>query len=207
MSGQTNTSALSRFMKGRMWLTILETIGNAAVNAHDLSIAILTAGYGASQGKIKQAMRQAKRERSEQEFSREERVRYYKLLSALRRDGLIAERHSAGRKFLELTKKGIARLTALRKRSERALPPQHYEAESSERFTIVAFDIPESERRKRNWLRNTLRHLRLHMIQKSVWMGKVRLPKQFFDDLAKLHLVNYVEVFEITRTGTLRHLA
>jgi hypothetical protein len=44
------------------------------------------------------------------------------------------------------------------------------------------------------------------MVQKSVWVGKTKIPQDFLDDLFKLKLVDFVEIFEISRTGSLKHL-
>ena len=44
------------------------------------------------------------------------------------------------------------------------------------------------------------------MIQKSVWIGKVKIPKEFLDDLFKLRLIDYIEIFEISKAGSLKNL-
>ena len=73
-------------------------------------------------------------------------------------------------------------------------------------FTIVVFDIPEKERSKRAWIREVLKNLDLKMIQKSVWVGKVKIPKQFIDDLDKFNMVDFVEIFEISKAGSLKQI-
>lgn len=80
-------------------------------------------------------------------------------------------------------------------------------AENGPTFIIVAFDIPEREKRKRNWLRQSLCRMGLSMVQKSVWIGRVKLPEDFIESLRHLKLADCVEIFEITKTGTLKHLA
>ena len=71
---------------------------------------------------------------------------------------------------------------------------------------IVVFDVPEKERRKRDWLRSVLKRLELKMVQKSVWIGKVKIPKELLDDLFNLKLLDYVEIFEVSKSGSLRQL-
>jgi len=44
------------------------------------------------------------------------------------------------------------------------------------------------------------------MIQKSVWVGKIALPEEFLRDLHRLQLISYVEIFEVTRAGSLKHI-
>ncbi|MBI5221132.1 MAG: hypothetical protein HY978_04865 [Candidatus Liptonbacteria bacterium] len=87
-----------------------------------------------------------------------------------------------------------------------SLPPPHYDPTGPDKFVVVAFDVPEKERWKRRWLRSVLTNLNLHLVQRSVWVGKAAIPKQFVQDLAALNLLEAVEIFEVTKTGTLRHL-
>ena len=193
-------------MRGTITLTILGAIGGAVVDAHDRAVAILSAGYGASGNKISRAMREVKHSREKLTASRDEQVRYYNMLAALRRDGLIAEQRRGGKRLFGLTRKGMTRLHALRTKAANPMPATEYTGGVSDVFTIVAFDVPERDRRKRDWLREALRNLHLRMVQKSVWMGKVKLPKTFIDDLSHLHLTEHVEIFEITKRGSLKHL-
>jgi hypothetical protein len=44
------------------------------------------------------------------------------------------------------------------------------------------------------------------MVQKSLWLGKVKIPEEFLVDIRKLSLLDYVEIFEITKTGSLKNL-
>ena len=74
------------------------------------------------------------------------------------------------------------------------------------RLVIVAFDIPERVRRYRDWFRSVLENLGLTMIQKSVWMGKIKIPKALIDDLAELKLIDFVEIFEVGNEGSLTHI-
>ena len=99
------------------------------------------------------------------------------------------------------------KLKILKKQPIGPLLEKTYEKESSERVTIVIFDIPEKERRKRDWLRAVLKNLGLKMIQKSVWIGKVKIPEALIKDLKRLNLIECVEIFEVSRTGSLEHIA
>lgn len=68
---------------------------------------------------------------------------------------------------------------------------------SHERNMIIAFDIPETYRRKRDWLRIELKLLNFLPIQKSVWLGPVPLPKVFIENLNKIHILKYLKIFEV----------
>src|SRR3990172_4751526 len=45
-----------------------------------------------------------------------------------------------------------------------------------------------------------------YMIQKSVWSGKTKLPQEFISQLHELNLLSYVEIFTISKTGSLKKL-
>ena len=61
---------------------------------------------------------------------------------------------------------------------------------------IIAFDIPERHRKKRDWLRIELRNLGFELLQKSVWFGPPPLPMDFIKSLANLQLLPYMKFFE-----------
>ncbi len=194
-------------MKGKITLQVLQAFGDGAMQIADCIEAVIRAGYGASQGKISREHRLIREQRVQTGRRRQEQLRAYNFLSYLRRDGLIEEERGAGRKLIRLTRRGRARMKDLIERSLHALPSPRYEPEQpSGAATIIVFDIPERERHKRVWLRSALGHLRFRMIQKSVWFGSAKLPREFLRDLAMLHMTDYVEIFQTTRAGTLRHI-
>ena len=132
------------------------------------------------------------------------RQRYYLMISYLKRDGLIREYNKGNRKFFASTRKGNQWLALFHKRTKDRLPEPSYKTHPSGGVTIVIFDVPERERKKRAWLRLALKHLGLKMIQQSVWMGRVSVPKELLDDIDRLHLGEYVEIFQVTKSGTLK---
>ena len=62
---------------------------------------------------------------------------------------------------------------------------------------IVAFDVPEKYRHKRNWLREELVCLGFTPIQKSVWFGPGSLAKEFIVQLNELNLLSYIKFFSV----------
>jgi|SRR3989344_4097507 len=200
-------------MKGDVTLKLLKYIGNAAVDVSDLTAAFLESGYGASPQKImnkfeKRSIMRAKNKEAKSEKERF-RQRFYSMLHKLKKDGLVDVAIENKKSFLRLTSDGKRRLLALKKIHANALPDNSYSecGAVNGKFTIVVFDVPEKERRKRFWLRSALRNLGFQLIQKSVWMGKVKIPEMFLDDLKESRLIEYVEIFEISKTGSLRQLA
>ncbi len=198
-------------MKGEITLKILEALEDAAVDAADGVGVFLSAGYGASYRHIQYEMSKRRGEREVRVAKERERLaerqRCVNLLCALKRDGLVDVSGDQKKKKWTLTLKGVWKLRLLRKRAEEApLPKTAYTRRPAARFVIVVFDIPEHERRKRRWLRGVLGNLGFRMLQKSVWVGKVNVPEEFIDDLRKLRLMSFVEIFEISKTGSLRQL-
>ncbi|MBI5153222.1 MAG: CRISPR-associated endonuclease Cas2 [Parcubacteria group bacterium] len=83
---------------------------------------------------------------------------------------------------------------------------QAYEKKEDTQLNIVLFDIPEPERKKREWLRQELNYLGFTMLQRSVWAGKIKIPKEMLEDLEHYKLLPYIEIIAVTKTGTLKKL-
>ncbi|MFH0804424.1 MAG: hypothetical protein V1896_02395 [Candidatus Zambryskibacteria bacterium] len=64
---------------------------------------------------------------------------------------------------------------------------------------LLMFDIPESRKAERNWLRWHLRGFQYYMIQKSVWVGPSPLPKKFKDYAKELGLSACVKTFKLAK--------
>ncbi len=207
VSGYPYETFYISIMKGDITLKILSTLAKAASEAAIFVEVLLTAPYGSSLGRMNAIDRSIRRRDAHIATERERAHRYRVLIYKLKRDGLIEERASGDRRVLYVTSRGQRKIKLLQSRSAEQMPATNYVGEASDRFVIVSFDVPETERRKRAWLRSALRSLGLRMIQKSVWIGKKKLPESFLDDLKQLRLLDYVEVFEITKGGTLRHVA
>lgn len=65
--------------------------------------------------------------------------------------------------------------------------------------TIIAFDIPEKDRKIRNWLRNQIKIFNYKMLQKSLWLGPGPFPDSFLKHLEDLHIRKYVKIFKINK--------
>jgi len=197
-------------MRGDFILKILETVEDAAISMVDLFEVISSSGYGASRSKLEYELSKQRGKRAEKlverEFKRQQKQKYYNFIRYLKKNGLIDEKKNEGKKILSITKKGREKFLFLKKQNKDFLPEILYQKEEGSKFIIIIFDIPEIDKRKRNWLRAVLRNLEFKMIQKSVWMGKIKIPKDFLSDLHEINLVNCVEIFEISKTGSLERL-
>lgn len=186
-------------MRGEITLKIMECVKNAADETADAVAAFLAAGYGASSNKLNfniSKMREAR-------INYEERQKFYKLIYKLEKDGLIKKTDRGKSLRLKLTSKGSEFLEFLKRKKKDALSKPIYDSAKSDQTIIVIFDVPEDERRKRDWLRAALKNIGLKPIQKSVWAGKAKLPREFLYDAEKFRITPYLEIFEIRKTGSL----
>jgi len=63
--------------------------------------------------------------------------------------------------------------------------------------TIVSFDIPQTHKKERDWLRTQLKLFNYRMLQQSLWIGPGPLPKLFTNRLGQLLIKNGVRIFKI----------
>ncbi len=189
-------------MRGNYKLRVLEFLKDAIYAADDVFF-IFTLPYGTSYSRMRELLerRLANREKIVPGNEKQTKRRFSDFVYRLKKDGLIAERKKEKDRFLALTSKGRA---FLNKVISGKLPSSKYMPEGEDELKIIIFDIPEKEKRKREWLRWALKNLNFKMIQKSVWLGKAKLPQQFIDDLGRINMLSYVEIFAITKKGSLR---
>lgn len=72
----------------------------------------------------------------------------------------------------------------------------HSKPENTSKIIII-FDIPEKERKTRNWLRNQIKSWDFTMIQKSVWLGAGPLPEEFQQRAKLLGIKKYIKIFNV----------
>jgi len=66
---------------------------------------------------------------------------------------------------------------------------------------LLIFDIPETHRHGRNWLRNQLKIYGYIMVQRSVWQGPGPLPKEFFKRLQDLKIDKNIKMFTLSKNS------
>ncbi len=64
---------------------------------------------------------------------------------------------------------------------------------------IVMFDIPETKKAEREWLRRHLKKFNYSMIQKSVWVGPSPLPKEFLDYVELIKIKDGLKTFKLAK--------
>ncbi len=124
-----------------------------------------------------------------------ERERFYKTLSKLQHAGLVRKTTQNAGSLWSITKRGSKKV------HERYL--QQVVVAQTKFPTIVSYDVPESHKKDRAWLRSTLRGFGFTMAQRSVWVARVALPKEFIEELRERKLLKYVHVIEESAHNTL----
>ena len=69
---------------------------------------------------------------------------------------------------------------------------------SSAGRVLVSFDIPETKRKTRDWLREQLRDWDFTMVQKSLWLGNGPLPDEFYTHIKLLGVKDNIRVFKVS---------
>lgn len=129
-----------------------------------------------------------------------ESQKFYSLLNQLKRQGLIEKKMLNNNVHWKITGIGIKKLKLIQ---ESIIA---YPCEKDGKLKIVVYDIPEKERMKRLWLHEALKVLDFKMLQKSVYIGKNKIPETFLLDLQKKNIIPYVHVLEVSKSGTVKEL-
>ncbi|MFA5095371.1 MAG: CRISPR-associated endonuclease Cas2 [Candidatus Paceibacterota bacterium] len=71
---------------------------------------------------------------------------------------------------------------------------------NSSKNLILMYDIPEQQKKERDWLRRHLIKFGYIMIQKSVWVGPSPLPKDFLDYLKEIKIGDNFKTFKLAKS-------
>lgn len=186
-------------MKGEIIYKILNYVGNGMQDYVDFTHAFLKAGYGATGNKIRYEFSKIQNQKINSELDRNKMNNFRKYLSKLKNQGFILENNSDQ---IYLSNKGKKKLKSFQ--NSFPLNKDLYKKKIGERVVVVSYDVPIAFNKERNILRDMLRTLGLNLIHKSVWVGKVLLPERFVADLNRLGIMDYVEILEVTKSGTLK---
>ncbi len=179
-------------------LGILQT--QAEISTHLLDV-FLSASYGSSSRKLKRGPRSFKTNWAE---DYRETQRFYAFMNRLKQEGFVVRESRGKESWWEITKKGEEKWKKLQEKAWWHVPD--YATEDDGIVRIIAFDVPERERRNRIWLQAVLKRLGFTPIQKSVLMGTCRLPEAFLQDLRKKRMLSYIHIFEAGKRGTLQKI-
>jgi CRISPR-associated endonuclease Cas2 len=77
-------------------------------------------------------------------------------------------------------------------------------SESSPKNLLVIYDIPEAQKKERDWFRRQLKNYEYIMIQRSVWVGPSPLPKDFRDYVKSIGLKNKLKTFKLAKSYNIK---
>jgi len=187
-------------------LEILQIQAEATVDLLD----IFTSGYTESYRKARKTMKYGPRQfKTDWSFEYLQRQQFYSLLNQLKNQGLIEKKKENDKNgsIWKITKKGLKKLNLTKTKNLFCKTNINYKKESDDKIRVIIFDIPEKERHKRAWLRMALISLGFSLLQQSVWMGKNKIPERFIFDLRERGMLDFVQIFEISKKGTIRQLS
>lgn len=135
-----------------------------------------------------------------------DRRQFYRTLNHLKRQGLVVKKKHAAASSWMLTRDGKEKK---RRDEERRQDPFSsaqavFAKPHGGGITVISYDIPERERRKRDWIRMCLMEMDCEKIQKSVWVGRGALDENFMHALRARDLLGRVHIFMVTKYGTIK---
>ncbi len=184
---------------------ILEVLQGGAETTIVL-IDAMTSGYSESYKKLKRYQRGSVSLKSSWSKSYPESQKFYSLLYHLKKQGLIENKKDGRGSVWHIRHAGTKKLTDIKKRKIFSISSINYR-EESDTLKIITFDIPAKEGKKRFWLRAVLKKLGFKMLQKSVWLGKKKIPESFLGDLRERGMIDYVHVLAVNKTGSIREFS
>ena len=190
--------------KGELLLSILSAIGEGVISTSEVVLTILESGYGASYSTMERNLRERRESKLANHIAelKLEKQKIYSTLNRLKKNGFL----DVVDQNWKITNSGKNKLAKLIKTNNNRLPSANYKKEASNNVKIITYDVPESRKRERDWLRLSLANLGFKMMHKSVWIGKVKIPEDFLDDIKILKLSDFVEILSITKSGNIRKL-
>ncbi len=188
-------------MRGEIAYKILDFLEDRSMATTDFFAGFLASGYGANMGEMEYQHRIRDRTRQDYKIDRENKRNLQKYIYKLKSQGFLLE-NPEGK--IVISSKGKKKLGSFRK--DKILDRKQYKEEVSDKVTIISYDLPIAFNKERNTLRDLLRLLGFKLIHKSVWVGKVKLPKQFILALEKLGIIKFVEILEVTKNGSLNKI-
>lgn len=188
--------------------TILEILQEEAEATADL-FDIFTSDYATSRRKIARSLKYGPR-RFKTNWAEvyRNRQKFFNLLNHLKRQGLVESKKEGRRSIWKITAAGLGKLKLLKQRNLYSKQSTEYESTENEAaLKIITYDIPVREgHKKRDWLRAVLANLGFTLLQKSVWVGKRKIPEAFLNDLHERKLLPYVHVFTVAKSGTIKEI-
>lgn len=128
-------------------------------------------------------------------------VKYHSYLKRLEKQNLVASSGVQKSKLWSLTKKGLIELVLIKKQNSFKT-----EAVSKGGITMISYDIPERFRSSRDSIREILKMFGFKQVHQSLWYAAIKVEKKFIDYLRERKIIDYVQIFEVSKSGTLEKI-
>ncbi len=193
-------------MKGEKILKILEVLEEVATNYLELFDILIFKQPRGILG-VQRELLKVRGQRKKLFFTElreylKEKEKLTKLLYKLKKEGFISENKKKNKLFL--TEKGKLKLKILRRRKFFEENKDKEDKKGNKDVIVLIYDIPESERKKRNDLRIFLTLNGFSFIQRSVWIKQGKITEDFINYLKDINVFDYVQIFKITKKGTIK---
>jgi len=164
--------------------------------------AIMLAGYGANLRKIEWYRDHPPIMKNHDEIDLIEWRRGSKFMNEMKMNGLVTknnrkEKGESITSYFVITEEGKRLLEFFRNKN--ILRKDYGKPKKINKKIVVAFDIPEKYKDKRNWLRSILKSLEFTQLQKSMWIGSSLLPEDFLKDIRTMGVSQYIKVIEVAK--------
>mgnify|MGYP003393381075 FL=1 len=112
------------------------------------------------------------------------------ILSRMKNKGLLKNKE----RQWSITAEGKELLKGRNSDIRRFFPSEKQTVKKAAKNLIIIFDIPEKQKRYREWLRSELILFGFDMVQKSVWLGPA-LSQEFIEYLNEIRLLKHIRFF------------
>jgi len=138
-------------------------------------------------------------------YKKKEMQKLSNLLSYMKKCGLVENSRDKNSSTWSITSCGRERLELIKSRGIGEDPFIVQNQIKKDDLKVIVFDVPESEKRKRDWLRKSLENLDFKMLQRSVWVGNTKLPEEFIASLSNLQILSCLHIFLVKEKGTIEN--
>ena len=189
---------MRKLRRGELTRSILEILAVRSQRFIDINTILLSSGCASiSPRGMDFQIRQLEKAREKMSLEQEQRQKLSSLIYKLKKEGLI----QTGDRGWQITRLGLNKIKELK---NKLLKRPNYKKEKDDLLKIFAFDVPERCKNDRDWIRLVLKELGFEMLQKSLWVGRIKLPQEFIEDLQRKGLIDYIKILAVSKAGNLK---
>ena len=119
----------------------------------------------------------------------ENKRKFSKTISYLKRAGYIRVPELQERKGVVLTQKGLEKISKI------YMKMKQEKRRADGKWQMVVFDIPEKKRNLRNFFRKDLQMLGYRLLQKSIWVCPYEVSAETQQLIKKYDVISYTRIF------------